>query len=147
MNRPVLKLKFSPALEERMRRERIARQEALEARQQKEAHAARVAAVEAIKARWPVLFDDRRPMPLAIGISTGIRSELGLPTSRISFALNRLTRRKAYLIALSKKGAMRHDLSGTPVEPVSDEHRAVAKASLKRRQRIPSPPTKPVNKR
>ena len=45
-------------------------------------------------------------------------------------ALYRYTRTLPYQLACLEAGAMRHDLEGRPVEPVSEEHRAMAQGSV-----------------
>lgn len=45
-------------------------------------------------------------------------------------ALFRYTRTIPYQLACLRPGAMRHSLDGTPIERVSEEHRAMARASL-----------------
>ena len=51
-------------------------------------------------------------------------------------ALRRYTRAVPYLLACLKDGAMRHDLDGDPIEPISEEHRKLARADLAERRRL-----------
>jgi sRNA-binding protein len=48
----------------------------------------------------------------------------------LRITLSAAVNRPSYLKALAAEGAMRCDLDGNPVEPVSDEHRELAQASL-----------------
>lgn len=51
-------------------------------------------------------------------------------------ALRRYARCVPYLLACLKDGAMRHDLDGTPVESIAEEHRKLARADLAERRRL-----------
>jgi hypothetical protein len=72
------------------------------------------------------------PRPLALGI--GERVAALLPEAErpaFHLALGRFARGRPYLLALSAGGAVRwSDDGGTPVGPVSEEHRASATAAL-----------------
>ena len=72
------------------------------------------------------------PRPLALGI--GERVAALLPEAErpaFHLALGRFARGRPYLLALSVDGAVRwSDDGGTPVGPVSEEHRASATAAL-----------------
>lgn len=65
--------------------------------------------------------------PLAIGIKTDLL-KIAKPDqkARLRQALRHYTSRTDYLQALAEDGSMRHDISGEPVEHVSDDHRAKA---------------------
>jgi sRNA-binding protein len=76
-------------------------------------------------------------VPLAIGTAKHLE-ELGVPSEAVAHVIRGYTRHPAYLRALARPGAMRHDLTGQPVEPVSEEHARYAALSLeaiKRRRR------------
>jgi sRNA-binding protein len=88
---------------------------------------------------WPAVFptaDDPTIRPLALGISRAIDARLtakdgeskSVARHRVKGWISRYTRSAGYLLALAQPGAMRHDVDGVPVEPVSDEHQAVAQA-------------------
>lgn len=70
---------------------------------------------------------------MATGIRAAIVERLALSDEEdlgvLRVILNQRVMRPAYQRALMAKGAMRHDLDGNPVAPVSDEHRAKAKAT------------------
>ena len=62
-------------------------------------------------------------------LKIGVRSDLAalLPDGEAHEVLNRVLRRYTrstqYLSALAAPDAVRHDLAGTPVEPVAEEHK------------------------
>lgn len=64
----------------------------------------------------------------------------GVNARQLSKAIWRYTQESGYLLALSRHGAMRHDLDGTPVEPVADGIRREAAAEIRRRLRRPRKP-------
>ena len=81
---------------------------------------------------FPKVFNMDEPKPLAIGIADEIKAAylaagglevLGfgyhLPVRRV---LTKWVRHRLYHEAMTQEGAMRHNLKGQPVEPVSDEH-------------------------
>lgn len=73
------------------------------------------------------------PVPLAIGIHRAIRAVLPeLPSQRLCRALRHWTGKGSYQKALAAPGAVRVDLEGRPVEPVTEEQRAGAHDHLKR---------------
>jgi sRNA-binding protein len=79
---------------------------------------------------WPAVLGGE-PLPLAIGTRQLLIERMGAAatTSRrnkVSRLLRAYCRSARYLRAMAAPGAMRHDLDGNPVEPVSDEHRANA---------------------
>jgi sRNA-binding protein len=81
------------------------------------------------------VFDRAKPLPLAIGTHAAL-AELGLTEPQHKQAgavIARWFRTSRYLRALAAVGAMRHDIAGTPVEPVSADHRARAASQLERR--------------
>lgn len=72
--------------------------------------------------------------PFAIGINTEIIRRLELldiqDLRALGVILHFTVTHPRYLRALAAEGAMRHDLDGNPVEPVSAEHRELAQAML-----------------
>ena len=78
--------------------------------------------------RW--LVDARAPaLPLMVGAAAAFEARYpGVDRGTAGAWLGRLCRYSRYLFALSADGAMRHDLDGLPVAPVSDEHRKRAVA-------------------
>lgn len=81
----------------------------------------------------PALFAVRAA-PFAIGINTEIIRRLELVDIQdlraLGVILHFTVTHPRYLRALAAEGAMRHDLDGNPVEPVSAEHRELAQAML-----------------
>ncbi|MEQ6614198.1 ProQ/FINO family protein [Pseudomonas aeruginosa] len=101
-------------------------------RDQAKARAAFAVLVE----HYPQLFNLDSVRPLAIGIDKELHAEriagrLPLIYIPLRLALGWWTGRLAYLSALAA-GDWRHDLSGQPVERVSDEQRAMAAARPER---------------
>jgi sRNA-binding protein len=93
------------------------------------------AGLAVLRETWPSLFDPERPLPLALGIRDAIREALpDLSRSALNKALGWHVSRWPYLMALSADGAMRHGLDGTPLWPVTPEHRADAFKRLARRR-------------
>lgn len=79
-----------------------------------------------------------RAIPMALDIRGGVLDLAdGTPRKRIHRAMWRLCHSRRYLEACAAEGAMRHDLSGWPVEPVSPGHQAHARAELERRMGHP----------
>lgn len=139
MNRPILSLKLDPDRESALVKERnVAREKA----EQLAAAAKRArdlkTDVATIRARWPDIFDAKKPKPLAIGAGREVRTALGLTCHRASRALRHLTTRNSYLWGLARKGSQRHNLDGTVAEPVSDEHRKGARDWLRKRGKLRS---------
>src|SRR5215204_5243591 len=60
------------------------------------------------------------------------------PESDLARALRAYTRSTSYFMACARKDAMRHDLDGRAVEPVSEEHRTGALKAVQWRRRRPS---------
>jgi sRNA-binding protein len=72
-------------------------------------------------------------LPLAIGIAREIRAEAknaGLNLSAVNRALTRHCTARTYQWNLAQENSQRHDLTGTAVEAVTDEHRTVARKSV-----------------
>src|SRR5690349_11033342 len=67
-------------------------------------------------------------LPLQIGIWDALLALLrpGAEPEALARALQAYTRSTGYFMACARKGAMRHDLDGRAVEPVSEEHRTGA---------------------
>src|SRR3954468_13046473 len=77
-------------------------------------------------------------LPLQIGIRDALLALLrpGAEPEALARALRAYTRSMGYFMACARKDAMRHDLDGRAVEPVSEEHRTGAlKAVQGRRNR------------
>src|SRR4051794_8262869 len=77
-------------------------------------------------------------LPLRIGIRDVLLPlpRPGAEPEALARALRAYTRSTGYFMACARKDAMRHDLEGRAVEPVSEEHRAGAvKAVQGRRSR------------
>lgn len=75
----------------------------------------------------------------AIGIHPFVKAKLkpGTPAKLFSTAMHRYVRGASYLLALAQPGAMRHDIDGNPVEPVSEADRVRAQfAYLALRERL-----------
>jgi sRNA-binding protein len=81
----------------------------------------------------PALFT-ARAVPLAIGINDEIVCRLELTDVQdlraLGAILHQTVTRHGSLRALGTEGGMRFDLDGNAVEPVNDEHRERAQASL-----------------
>jgi hypothetical protein len=80
-------------------------------------------------------------LPLRIGIWDALLALLrpGAEPEALARALRAYTRSTGYFMACARKDAMRHDLDGRAVEPVSEEHRTGAvKAVQGRRSRSSS---------
>ena len=67
-------------------------------------------------------------LPLRIGIWDALLALLrpGAEPEALARALRAYTRSTGYFMACARKDAMRHDLDGRAVEPVSEEHRTGA---------------------
>lgn len=77
----------------------------------------------------------QRPVPLMHNIDAAIRHhpDFGLVSlTSLSNVLAFVTGRKPYLLCLTRKGARRHSLDGTPIDPVEPDLRQVASAGLAR---------------
>jgi sRNA-binding protein len=86
---------------------------------------------------WPAVLPlDGHPVPLAIGSLEPLLARLNVglcPPERFGWLLGWYASTTSYLIALAQRGAIRHDVDGRQVEPVSAEHRQGARARLKER--------------
>jgi hypothetical protein len=99
--------------------------------------------------RYPATFrhEGEPPLPLAIGTGDRLIAERALDPALVHTAMRLYTRRHAYRHALARDGAMRVDLDGHEVAPVSEEHQALARAPRTRgaaAQAQPQPDTAPM---
>jgi len=76
-------------------------------------------------------------LPLQVGIWGALLALLrpGAEPKALARALRAYTRSTGYFIACARKDAMRHDLEGRAVEPVSEEHRTGAVKAVQGRRR------------
>jgi ProP effector len=87
--------------------------------------------------RYPHLFAVNPPRPLASGIHRVLAEQTGAPIPVVKLVLAKLTRRNAYLAALSA-GGPRYDIDGRPSGMISpDEQQAAVKALQRRLVRSP----------
>lgn len=75
--------------------------------------------------RYPSVFG-RDTVPLKVGIDADIIADTGLPEYDVKRALSYHVTNRNYFKACTKRGAMRHDLSGVPVDPVTPTEAAYA---------------------
>lgn len=68
----------------------------------------------------------RQPVPLKVGIHEDIVADGHFTASEVKLGLGYWVSTRSYLKACARPGAMRHDLNGIPVEPVSPEQAAYA---------------------
>src|SRR2546423_246938 len=87
-------------------------------------------------ARYPAAFraEGAEVRPLKIGIDRDLQQALDVDPAVLRTVLGGYTRRRAYRAALAAPGAMRVDLAGQPVEPVTAAQQQWA------RQAPPAPP-------
>jgi ProQ/FINO family len=92
-------------------------------------------------ARYPAAFraEGAEVRPLKIGIDRDLQQALDVDPAVLRTVLGGYTRRRAYRAALAAPGAMRVDLAGQPVEPVTAAHQQWARQAAR-------PPTKPVRR-
>lgn len=84
--------------------------------------------IKKLKKLFPVFADCK---PLAIGVFESVKAAFpDKSNSRLGRAMHRHTRSIDYLRHVATNGAMRHNLAGEPVEPVSDNHRTWAAEEL-----------------
>jgi sRNA-binding protein len=75
-------------------------------------------------------FRDRR-LPLALGVYDDLAARHpDVDTRALRRVLVWWTHSPVYRRALAREGSVRHGLDGTPCGPVSEEHRAQARAAL-----------------
>lgn len=68
-----------------------------------------------------------RPFKIGIGPEIKARLKPDTPGVQLNRVLHRYTRSAAYLLACAQSDALRHDIAGNPVEPVSDLDRLSAR--------------------
>ena len=92
-------------------------------------------------ARYPAAFraEGAEVRPLKIGIDRDLQQALDVDPAVLRTVLGGYTRRRAYRAALAAPGAMRVDLAGQPVEPVTPAHQQWARQGAR-------PPTKPARR-
>ena len=99
-------------------------------------------------ARYPAAFHTAAAAvrPLKIGIDHDIQQALDVAPRVVSEVLRGYTRRRAYRAALAVPGALRVDLHGQPVAPVTPEHQQWAQQGARRpaRQTGAAPAAAPV---
>jgi ProQ/FINO family len=80
-------------------------------------------------------------LPLQIGIWDALLALLRpeAEPEALARALRAYTRSTGYFMACARKDAMRHDLDGRAVEPVSEEHRTGALKAVQGRRRRSAP--------
>jgi sRNA-binding protein len=85
-----------------------------------------------LRERWPKVFSESDPRPLAIGVHMWIARRLGVGdhNKRLRRVLDAWCSRGVYLEAMAEPGARRFDLSGLPAGPVSDKHQQHARERL-----------------
>lgn len=93
--------------------------------------------VQVLKPWWPALFEDAETKLLQVGIHDSLFRDaesrgIALSRKQICRALKAVTRAEAYLSSV-QAGAMRHDLHGQPVTPVTEEE---ARFSAERLERL-----------
>ena len=90
-------------------------------------------------ARYPAAFraEGSEVRPLKIGIDRDIQQALDVNPAVLRTVLGGYTRRRAYRAALAAPGAMRVDLAGQPVAPVTPAHQQWARQDAR-------PPTRPA---
>ena len=84
-----------------------------------------------LKAAYPALMGPPLPLPLRFGdmVFPGAQ-EAGCTLQAVRDAIKFHCNGIAYLEAMAAEGAMRCDLNGVPIEPVSAKHQAFAKRRL-----------------
>src|SRR5713226_8388029 len=96
--------------------------------------------------RYPAAFhaEAAAVRPLKIGIDHDIRQALDVAPRVVSEVLRGYTRRRAYRAALAVPGALRVDLHGQPVAPVTPEQQHWAQQGSRRPTRQAGAATTPV---
>ena len=92
-------------------------------------------------ARYPAAFraEGAEVRPLKIGIDRDLQQALDVDPAVLRTVLGGYTRRRAYRAALAAPGAMRVDLAGQPVAPVTAAHQQWARQGAR-------PPTTPARR-
>jgi sRNA-binding protein len=101
---------------------------------------AHAAALQALLTQPPAVLPNQVGdplLPLRVGIWDALLMLLqpGAEPEALARALRAYTRSTGYFMACARKGAMRHDLDGRAVEPVSEEHRTGALKAVQGRRR------------
>jgi sRNA-binding protein len=84
---------------------------------------------------FPVCFDLQHPVPLMHNIDAAIRHHRDfslVSVTSLGRVLAFVTGRRQYWLCLTRKGARRHSLDGTPLDPVEPDVRRAAAAELAR---------------
>jgi len=92
--------------------------------------AARDANFAELRARFSLVFDPDRPLPLALRVHHKLRAALGVPRSQVIDLLEWWTAQPGYIAAIAA-GGMRRNLDGSEAGEIGDEHRAHAEKQLK----------------
>lgn len=93
-----------------------------------------------MKSNWPAVFGKDKALPLDIGVHQTIHQRLikdqpDLVThTAIRNVLRGFTRRIKYLKAMKAEGAYRHNLTGQPTIPVSEQHQQEALHKLEKQE-------------
>lgn len=99
---------------------------------------AHAAALRALLTEPPAVLPNQVGDPLLrIGIRDALVALLrpGAEPESLARALRAYTHSTGYFMACARKDAMRHDLDGRAVEPVSEEHRTGAVKAVQGRRR------------
>lgn len=92
--------------------------------------------LELLNQRYPEVFTEHVPLQLGIGKTLlPLADEWGISRIQIRKTVKSWTNSSRYLWHLAQPGAMRVDLDGKPVEPVTEEHRQTAIDTMKARKK------------
>src|SRR3954462_7950331 len=88
---------------------------------------------------WPAVLpaeigDPIRPLKIGVRSALAVLLPDGEAHEVLGRVLRRYTRGREYLAALAAPDALRHDLTGTPVEPVAEEHKTHVRPRAKAAQ-------------
>jgi len=97
-----------------------------------ESRGAQTVALQAwLTATYPKVFTNDAPPPLKVGIHADLLTRHpALDPDTLRRALKRYCERRAYQVALARKGACRVDLDGQPAGEVLEDQRKFAKVKL-----------------
>jgi hypothetical protein len=93
--------------------------------------AIRDAQLAVLRERFPAVFNDERPLPLALGVDKHLRVLLG---ASVRTTLRWWVSQPAYLTAVAA-GGLRYGLGGEAVGPISEAHASLAAAQPRGRPR------------
>src|SRR3954452_180289 len=98
---------------------------------------------------WPAVLpsevgDQIRPLKIGAGADLAALLPDGEAHEVLSRVLRLYTRSTQYLAAVAAPDAVRHDLAGTPVEPVAEEHKTHVRPTAKAAQSPASQPQETV---